>query len=35
VILSRAGTRRTFARAPHPPEDPILDEDPFLERSEV
>jgi hypothetical protein len=35
VILSRAGTRRTFARTPEPPSDPILDEDPFLERSEV
>jgi cytoskeletal protein CcmA (bactofilin family) len=35
VILSRAGTRRTFARRPAPPEDPILDDDPFLERSEV
>jgi hypothetical protein len=35
VILSRAGTRRTFARSPEPPTDSILDEDPFLERSEV
>jgi hypothetical protein len=35
VILSRAGTRRTFARGPAPPRDPILDEDPFLERSDV
>jgi hypothetical protein len=35
VILSRAGTRRTFARPAPPPRDPILDEDPFLERSDV
>jgi hypothetical protein len=35
VILSRAGTRRTFARTPFPPRDSILDEDPFLERSDV
>jgi hypothetical protein len=36
VILSRAGTRRTFARGLAAPDrDTILDEDPFLERSEV
>jgi hypothetical protein len=35
VVLSRAGTRRTFTRRPDAPEDSILDEDPFLERSGV
>jgi hypothetical protein len=36
IILSRAGTRRTFARTVPPlDEDPMLDEDPFLERSDV
>jgi cytoskeletal protein CcmA (bactofilin family) len=33
VLLSRAGTRRTFARTPH--SERILDEDPYLEHSEV
>jgi hypothetical protein len=35
VILSRGGTRRTFAAAPPPPHDPMLEEDPFLESSDV
>lgn len=34
VLLSRAGTRRTFARSPDAA-DRILDEDPFLEHSEI
>jgi hypothetical protein len=36
VILSRAGTRRTFAGTPPPAEDePLYADDPFLERSDV
>lgn len=35
VVLSRAGTRRTFAYPPPPEHDPILDDDPFFERSDV